>query len=140
MLNTAPAADSGPVEERQPVEVLADALAPRLTEQLAYRLPTPTTPAVPTADDTAGTVHPAQRREAEPGGKSATSLHRRPAVDTEDSHRVTNRPSRPSSRDETRTRREILEKHYKTREVAELLSVSRGDGAAFGAVRQPLLG
>ena len=46
-----------------------------------------------------------------------------PAVDTEDSHRVTNRPSRPSSRDETRTRREILEKHYKTREVAELLSV-----------------
>ena len=52
-----------------------------------------------------------------------TSLERRPAADTEDSHGVTDRPSRPSSRDETRTRREILEKHYKTREVAELLSV-----------------
>ena len=49
MLDAARAADAGAAEEREPVDVLADALAPRLAEELAHRLPAPTTPAVPTA-------------------------------------------------------------------------------------------
>jgi excisionase family DNA binding protein len=74
-------------------------------------------------DDAAEIVDPAQHREGERGGKSATSLDRPVTADTEESHRAANRQPRRSPRDETRTRSDILEKHYKTREVADLLSV-----------------
>jgi excisionase family DNA binding protein len=75
-------------------------------------------------DDAAEIVEPATPcSKGEPGGCSATSLDRLVTTDTEESHRVANRRPRGSPRYETRARSEILEKHYKTREVAELLSV-----------------
>jgi hypothetical protein len=49
MLGEARAVASEPAEEREPVDVLADALAPRLAEELSQRLPVPTAPAVPSA-------------------------------------------------------------------------------------------
>ena len=49
MLQLAPPADSKPDEQPEPVNVLADALAPRLAEELSHRLPTPSAATVPTA-------------------------------------------------------------------------------------------
>ena len=49
MLDAPRAADSAPAEEPEPVNVLADALAPRLAEELSHRLPAASAPAVPTA-------------------------------------------------------------------------------------------
>ena len=49
MLVAPRAADFPPAEEPEPVNVLADALAPRLAEELSNRLPAAPAPAVPTA-------------------------------------------------------------------------------------------
>jgi hypothetical protein len=49
MLGAARAADSPPAEHPEPVIVLANALAPRLAEELSHRLPAVPAPALPTA-------------------------------------------------------------------------------------------
>jgi hypothetical protein len=49
MLDAAGAPDSEPAEEREPVDMLADALAPRLAKELSQRLPTQAARALPSA-------------------------------------------------------------------------------------------
>jgi excisionase family DNA binding protein len=67
-------------------------------------------------------VERASSRETERSSESPTDSIRITSVAAE-SRRVANRQLRDPSRDENRSRPEILEKHYKTRAVAELLSV-----------------
>ena len=79
-------------------------------------------PAATRNDDAREIVEPvAPWSESERAGKSATSLGRVTAV-VEEPHRGANRQPKGSP-GHNRSRNEILERHYKTREVAELLSV-----------------